>query len=388
MSLLSKIGNALGSIGGVVGGALGSTPLGTALSAGSSALSGLTASVDNDKNLSKQMQFNSSEAEKARQFNAQQSQLANEFSAKEAEKSRAWSEAMWQKQADYDSASAQLKRLSDAGINPNLLGNELMNTTAMPSGASATGVAASSPTSNASLAPSSSALAAQTSANTLLANAQAKKLEADTKRTLGLHELDAMLANGTIALQNSTINLQSSQRDVNKKQLLAIDATISKIDEECANIKQSTALLNAQTHLTELQGKEREAYVSRITEIVDASINQMLSQISANKATAALSLANIAQVKEQILNLLTARKGQEYTNKVLWYEWKLKNHTFKTSVDLANATNSAQKIGFDFQNAHTDYSTAVNAVNFTISALGNILNQIGNIGVAGAAILK
>lgn len=379
MSILSTIGGALGSIASGVGSVLPNKYLSAAVSGVGSALSGVSASADTKSMARDQMNFNASEAQKAREFNAQQAQLANEFSAKEAEKSRAWSEKMYNLQNEYNSPSAQLQRMSDAGINVNLLGNELVGSSDVPSGASASGVAASSPAASAALSPAPASVAASAAAQTQLAAAQARNLEANTKRTLGLSELDAALANGTIALQNSTIELQSAQRDLNKKELLQVDAQVRKIDTECDTLKESLELLRAQTQNVKLSNDEKVAYLKRINEIVDASIDKMLSDISVNKATAKLQLANVEQVKQQILNLITSEKGQEYTNNILYYEWKLRNKTFRTSVDLTNAANQSGKIGFDFRNNNINYATGLEAVGQTLGALGRILSPAAQV---------
>ena len=53
--------------------------------------------------------------------NAQINQMNNEFNAAEAEKARRFQLDMWNRENEYNTASAQRRRLSEAGLNPYLM---------------------------------------------------------------------------------------------------------------------------------------------------------------------------------------------------------------------------------------------------------------------------
>lgn len=59
----------------------------------------------------------------ANKTNMRINQMNNEFNAKEAEKQRQWQESMWNKENEYNTASAQRQRLEDAGLNPYMMLN-------------------------------------------------------------------------------------------------------------------------------------------------------------------------------------------------------------------------------------------------------------------------
>lgn len=59
------------------------------------------------------------ENRKEREFNAQQAQLNRDFQTQERIAAQEWNEQMWNKNNEYNSASSQIHRMLEAGINPN-----------------------------------------------------------------------------------------------------------------------------------------------------------------------------------------------------------------------------------------------------------------------------
>lgn len=104
-------------------------------------------------------QFNADEAEKARNFNAKESELARQYNTAEREAAQDWNLDMWEREKQYNSASAQMERAMAAGINPNAVAQGIsggadagsLRTSAQSgpaaSGPAASGSAASSPSS-------------------------------------------------------------------------------------------------------------------------------------------------------------------------------------------------------------------------------------------------
>ena len=55
--------------------------------------------------------------------NAHINEMNNYYNSIEAEKARKFQEHMWEREADYNSASSQVGRYSEAGLNPYLMMN-------------------------------------------------------------------------------------------------------------------------------------------------------------------------------------------------------------------------------------------------------------------------
>ena len=137
-SSLGKLASAVGSVAGPIV-SLANPILGAGITTGSSTLGKMSTDYENKKAVSdansanlaenqKNRDFNSREALKQRQFEAEQARLANEFSANQAQlafqRESGFAQKMWKMENDYNSPNAQLQRLRDAGLNPNLFGGD------------------------------------------------------------------------------------------------------------------------------------------------------------------------------------------------------------------------------------------------------------------------
>ena len=93
------------SIGKFFSSAIGGTPVGAFMNAGLNVVGNMIGNSQAQANQQKQ----------------------NEFNAAEAQKTRDWQEMMWNKNNEYNTPLAQVNRLQEAGLNPNLVyGNGTM----------------------------------------------------------------------------------------------------------------------------------------------------------------------------------------------------------------------------------------------------------------------
>lgn len=246
-------------------------------------------------------EFNSLEAAKQREFEAKQAQLANAFSSNEAlkafQRSSDFTREMWNKENEYNSPNAQIKRLVEAGINPNLFSGD--NT------AGSAGVVASSAPS-ASMPHGSSASASGSipqsplsytnplleSAQLRLANAQAKSLERETERKDDLHSVEVQTAQGNLRL----VGLQgdyTEQQTLNLKQDLKLAAKrCEEIDQKISQSKEYERYMKLQGNALEEENKHIE---ERIMQELAIQTAKLQVEIENKKEIASRIVSNFSQ---------------------------------------------------------------------------------------------
>lgn len=239
-------------------------------------------------------------------------QKQNEFNAAEAQKTRDWQEMMWNKNNEYNTPLAQVNRLQEAGLNPNLIyGNGTMqNVSPMAS----SGAQASSTPFNDSIAArhaknfdammrglqtaitmqelkNKKAEGDNIESNTNKNNAEAeeskqRKDNLATENKFNLETFDARII--AIDLQNQLSEQQRlklyADTQTATKQLDQIDAVIS-------NLQSSTDLNKAQVENIHTNIARTLALLPKEIEQMNASITEALSRSVANKASANASNA-------------------------------------------------------------------------------------------------
>ena len=238
--------------------------------------------------------------------------MQNEFNAAEAQKTRDWQEMMWNKNNEYNTPLAQVNRLQEAGLNPNLVyGNGTMqNVSPMAS----SGAQASSTPFNDSIAARHARnfdammrglqtaitmqelknkkaegenIESQTNKNNAdAAESQQRKDNLATENKFNLETFDARKIG--IELQNQLSEQQRlklyADTQTATKQLDQIDAVIS-------NLQSSTDLNKAQVENIHTNIARTLALLPKEIEQMNASITEALSRAVANKASANASNA-------------------------------------------------------------------------------------------------
>lgn len=242
-----------------------------------SGLGNIVGSIQNNKNVDKQLNAAREEAEKNRKWNSE-----------EAEKSRTYALEMWNRNNSYNSASAQKARLVEAGLNPDLMYGE-----------GSTNVAASAPES----AQASGGAVADTSAynrtrtfgdavmqsgvqamNYRLLNAQADKIDAEAKK------IEAE-TKGTTTQNEWLPRLLAASLDKNEAE---IDKIASDMDVNAASVRKIANDINES--LTRIRGIEADIENKSITQaqnwfklnieksLSEAHVKQLASQTGLNNA--------------------------------------------------------------------------------------------------------
>lgn len=239
-------------------------------------------------------------------------QKQNEFNAAEAQKTRDWQEMMWNKNNEYNTPLAQVNRLTEAGLNPNLVyGNGTMqNVSSMAS----SGAQASSTPFNDSIAARhaknfdaimrglQTAITMQELKNK---KAEGKNIESNTEKNIA-EAKESQQRTDNLATENKFnletfdarkigIELQNQLSEQQRLKLYADTQTATKqleqIDAVISNLESSTNLNKAQVENIHTNIARTLALLPKEIEQMNASITEALSRAVANKASANASNA-------------------------------------------------------------------------------------------------
>lgn len=347
MSILSSIGKVLGSVASSAvstlfpGSKLGSIA-GSALSSLSGAASQQT-QQDNNLQLANQ------------QF---QNQMVLQHDQ------QAYNTEMWNKQNEYNSPSAQVQRLEEAGINP------LFGITGSTASGNATSSATSGQGSASSAVPASSLLEHLVNAKQLQAldsqiektNAETKQTTQETEKTSTENEIlksDAKFRDsynkGIIELNDSQILLNNQNRDLSKSNVDKVRKEIVQIDQNVKNMSQEFENLRATYNeiLADTDVKRASAYLSQVQAKYVPMVQSALADMYQAQGYSAYQAGKLAteqsrQVGQQIENLKS-------DNTIKGIQIKLGNNHLKIdNILTGDDAQSAARSKVEFDANHSD----------------------------------
>ena len=239
-------------------------------------------------------------------------QKQNEFNAQEAQKTREWQEKMWNLNNEYNTPLAQVNRLQDAGLNPNLVyGNGSMQNVSPMASSSA----------QASSTPFNDSIAARHAKNfdaimrglqTAITfqelknkKAEGKNIESNTEKNNAEAQESQQRAKNletenkfnldTFDARKVAIELQNQLSEQQRLKLYADTQTATKqldqIDAVISNLQSSTDLNKAQVENIHTNIARTLALLPKELEQMNAAITEALSRAVANKASANASNA-------------------------------------------------------------------------------------------------
>lgn len=245
-------------------------------------------------------------------------QMNNDFNAKEAEKARKWEEYMYdktfRKESEYNSASAQRKRLEEAGMNPYMNSIEAGSAT----GSTGSGAAATS-SGNAHMIPADySGLGAISSIpNELLTLSQAQKtgIEASNYSDLMHAQISKIL--GDVNWRNTSPEVQSYLR---RQSIQYAGFELDSLENQVANQKRQGSLLDAQI-ASELLDAEAQRVVNKYLDqsefervnVMAATYYDLLSHEQLNYAQARKAIAERIMISVKTKGLQIANRVAEET---------------------------------------------------------------------------
>lgn len=215
------------------------------------------------------------------------------FAREESQKERAWQEAMYNKNNAYNTPAAQMQRLKDAGLNPDLVYGDGSLTS--PSQAPSGGAMAPTPTAGAPHFENPFADAGQIIANRKLIDSQARandaKANRDNKETeIASADLVRKQAEteSNIRLNNSTVYLNHRIADLKHKELEEVSARINNINASTGKLVEESEVLRKS--LVEMDERIATIQFERFlrSKEFDQSVKESNSRIAGNYADASL----------------------------------------------------------------------------------------------------
>lgn len=241
-------------------------------------------------------------------------QMNNDFNAKEAEKARKWEEYMYDKtfnkEAEYNSASAQRKRLEEAGMNPYMNNVEAGSAT----GSTGSGTAATS-SGNAHMMPADlSGLGAISSIpNELLTLSQAQKTGVEASNYSDLMHAQISKILGDVNWRNTSPEVQSYLRS---QSIQYAGLELDSLENQVSNQKRQGSLLDAQI-ASELLDANAQRIINKYLDqsefervnIMAATYFDLLAHEQVNYEQARKAIAERIKISAEA-------KGQQISNKI------------------------------------------------------------------------
>lgn len=332
----SALGSAIGSSLGVAGDAL--THSGDAQQQQKYALEQMA--QQNAYNMQSQQNaqtFNRDERIASENFNAQQAQIGRDFSAQEAQKQRDFEVEMFNRENEYNSPSARMQRLIDAGINPiGAFGQDAIASAGQGVSAGASPVASSSPIgssiTNAGIAGTPSAFNFNAS-QARLANAQAQKLEDENAREKDKHPLDMAELAARVGLSEYDLKY------LRPAELKKMDAEYNQINKSIDVMNSQIDVNGAMSRLYDAEGKLKEAEVNAfadrlLREIEQHNMNMAegRARIQLSEKQARLCVQQTALALQQAALASEQTKGQIIQNGLNGIEFEIAERTKDAAI--------------------------------------------------------
>lgn len=339
----------------------------------------------------------------ARNWASSEAATERAFNSAEAQKGRDWQEKMWNKENEYNSPAAQLRRMMDAGINPAMWNMDSNMAGSAPSTLSASSSSASAPMGSAGVGGFSSPIPMQSfslenplggaldAANIVqqrdLVQSQINKNNADAgKSNAEAITIDA-LRSGQVELQGVQIQVGKSQSALNDAEAAKASAAVSEINAQTDVLKQQ--LVELQQKLPKLLRQLDVDYVNGVAtlnlskaqltrlNIENANLDAFLkAEIRAKLAKAGLDEATQNLVTEKITtqSLLNGDLDMDLEMRKEGYE----NEKYNYKLNQQTATVVAEK-SFDNPNLIFTMETCGKAIGGVAAGTGSFLGKLATL---------
>lgn len=286
------------------------------------------------------------------------------FAREESQKERDWQEAMYNKNNAYNSPSAQMQRLKDAGLNPDLVyGDGSLNS---PSQAPSGGAMAPTPTAVAPHFENLFADAGQIIANKKLIDSQSRandaKANRDNKETeIASADLVRRQAESesNIRLNNSTIYVNHRIADLKHAELEEVSSRINNLNASTGKLAQETEVLRKS--LIEMDERIATIQFERFLRSQEfaQTVKESNSRIAANYADA--SLKN-QQQRTEVYRTSEAMSqagitAQEYKIAVATYVEQVAGVKARSQTDVQTLEKVKKQLGIlDIESARAQFN--------------------------------
>lgn len=222
--------------------------------------------------------------------------------AEENEKAYLRNVEMWEKQNQYNSPANQVKRLVEAGLNPNLaygsLDGNSANAAPQAKPNDMSGIARMGNSVGAALQSANIAELEKTRAETKLFESQAEKNQQDTEGSRLDNILKAIKNDRAVEVQDLTIEGLKLQNANDEKELERLDADIQQMQEVTKRVIEETNLLKEQITENGIRNEMLRFEQMHQSEQYKKTIELMCSEINRNNAGAKLSLQQAQDIAD------------------------------------------------------------------------------------------
>lgn len=338
-------------------------PWKTLLSAGASAY----ATWQNNRNVDKQLQAQKEENAKNRKYNLELAKLQN-----------SWNRQQWQMENAYNSPAAQMERMRQAGLNPDMMyGGGLEGNLSAPSPEMTSGVG-SSPMSWSALGSKKTIGDTILQAKQLeMMDAQVKNVEADT-RNKGIEgdilESDAKFRDamnqGQLDLTYTQIRGIDSNIQLNDEQISKIRAEVKNLDQQCENLKKTYDLLQSQINNYDADTAYKRIRAALDSKETDALVAKMAADTNLSKAECRAIVSRLPW------ELLQIKNQGNYIAKQTEYTDKQKEYTEK-QTEFVKLENDVLTWQWNMDQSYEDYKRSLGLAGQVIDGLEGAASIIG-----------
>lgn len=389
----------MGLLGDLVSSFVQSNPIGQAINAGVSLVNGAFdrhAQKESNKRNAEQnelnREFNAEEAEKNRQFQSAETAKQNAFNAAQSQlafdRSARFQQEMWQKENEYNTPLAQIKRLEQAGINPNLFGGD--NTAGSAGSAVSPAASGSAPSGSAASVGSSIPNLPLSYTNPLLEAAQIRSANA----TADLAEADADDKRAKTPLEVELLKLERDYKDVQIKgafkdldvkdaQISQYAAEMTKLYSEANHFNQAvqesiqrSEFIQEQSNVARAERKRLQYENSRMEEYWNAKIKNIVADTDEKLANAGFHIKNTELLQEQIYNAIKDGKLKDL-------QFEITDGTKEMTIRANNEENNKIVLDCLSDTSSPEFVEFRSWMRATGSALGGLSSGLGR---AAAAI--
>lgn len=292
----------------------------------------------NNRNIDKQLQAQKEENAKNRKYNLKLAELQN-----------TWNRQQWQMENAYNSPAAQMERMKQAGLNPDMMyGGGLEGNLSAASPEMTSGVG-SSPMSWSALGSKKTIGDTILQAKQLeMMDAQVKNVEADT-RNKGIEgdilESDAKFRDamnqGQLDLTYTQIRGIDSNIQLNDEQISKIRAEVKNLDQQCENLKKTYDLLQSQINNYDMETAYKRIRAALDSKETEALVAKMAADTNLSKAECRSIVSRLPwellQIKNQGEYISKQTDFVQVENDVLTWQWEMDKsyEDYKRSLGLA-----------------------------------------------------
>lgn len=369
---LSKIGGALTSFNPLIG-------------AATSLFGSIFGNSQSSSNVDKQIAAQRQENALNREFNANQAQIAREFDAN-------FQRELIQSYRDYNTPQAMMKRLQDAGLNPNLAVGQLGNGDSMTGGVGSTAASSQGSISPVGYSPLDTTSAGNILADTRLKNAQADKLSSEADKAGAETVTIENIREGLVKTQDSIWKLNEELAKLPTAQLQEIAKRIDEIDSKIAVNKEQVKFLAESTRdMSEsaisryLDNAWKEATLDNRIKIEASKLGISETEYKYGVASFALKLMNLQGDTSQKLSSAAmlsdmGKYFREVSNNTRWQSLKIKQ-MLPLEVQNMRIQNATLDFNLDQDRKFDSWERSMNMINSTISSTADLIGSVKGISI-------